>query len=277
MHTVEVDKYWIPITKTLPKDEEGVPYDGTIPPSSTNTFQTNQTAPEPSPIVDAGREKETADIECYSVVPGLSGPAESPAEESSKRSSLPIATPVSAQSESPGHPKLKAVPIPVVPSIPLQLDPQPNTSSDLPTETDPELQPYRVSERRKAPVRPQPTSPEITVSQMSLHDDPFQSSQDLDPALRPVSAHIYENAATWVASIISTKDRSRGLPVPQRSPLRGPIRETPIYMQEPTTTAYHYDRQYKEARLDLSAMDPTSDYVPMTPCTRSHSLKQMMY
>ena len=335
LHTVEKDKYWIPMSKTVSKEVKNVPYDSRTLENSTNTFQIDLT-PALSAAVDTNREKEKPEIGVINDEPDTFGCIEGPEEDPNNQWSLTIDFPASKQSDTPIHSKLKAVPIPVVPLI----HPQPVPQTDIEPLPQPHQEPedqegghqepeyqeveqheperqeieyqepeyqvlqhrepdhitpeqlvleHRESEHRKPERRvlewheperrkpPEPPRHEATLLQDSRDIELTQVSQALDPVLRPASAHIYENADTWVASIISTKDRSRPLPVPPKSPMKSDDCETSQYIQVPRRKRKEkLDWQYKE-RLDLSAIDPTSDYIPMTPCSRSHSMKKIMY
>ena len=270
----------------------------------TNTFQTSQITQPSAPVEINNRETMRSTEEINKFAQSV---AASPVKPSSRPASLPLDISSPKQDESSLHTaRLKAVPIPVVPP-PVPQPPSLPSASPLPSEPKPETQPSLEPARRKPPVpqpykesihhkqvqhpsehlpepaavRRKPPVPEphvIPTSEVSPAHDFDQVMADLSGTdLRPLSAHIYENADTWLTTLISN---SRTRPQPEAAMARSSIESAPLedhytLPQRKPSKANKLFTSVTSQVLDLSAMDPTSDYVPMTPCNRSHSLKQI--
>ena len=114
-------------------------------------------------------------------------------------------------------------------------------------------------------------SPSHDMAQVSPSHDMAQVMADLDPVLRPVSAHIYENADTWLTALIANS-RSRAQPeIPSPTDDTGPCYAVPHL---PRKDSKSKPVSVTSQAFDLSKVD-NSDYVPMTPCNRSHSMRQI--
>lgn len=192
------------------------------------------------------------------VPPPIPQPQPSPpaAPSSPRAPSYLSMEPEGQTSLEPAHRKPPAIPEPFSESLPRRKPPTPEAfslpfiqpaASDLSSETV----------RRKAPVAEPYVIP---VSEVSPTHDFAQVLANLSEPDRPVSAHIYENADTWLTSLIANS-RSRG--------------QTEIQDPSPADPFYAVPHPRKDSKQLIPVVDSTSDYVPMTPCNRSHSLRQM--
>ena len=250
------------------------------------------------------QEKSTAvDIEPASNIQetGLFGtvasrPASVPLEnspleqEGSPQASKPIPIPVPPPPVPPPIPQPQLSPSPAAPSSPrapsyLSMEPEGQTSLE-PAPRKPSI-PESSLPRRKPPIPDafslpfkRPATPDQSLEPVR-HKSPVavphvlpvsevspthlaQVLADLsEPDMRPVSAHIYENADSWLTSLIASS-RSRAQPeIPDPSPA------------DPFYAVPHPPRKDSQSKPLIPIVDSTSDYVPMTPCNRSHSMRQM--